>query len=398
MFIWFKKDRCKICAEERAIRYCLRRNKDLGWSCCNSYRSDSKCPDQCPYTPQKGVTKSPLPQIKTDSRTELLDFLDRYLQYWKHSEISDFGGKTPQQLSENEEGRAILKEWLQGFTYPDREILILLKEKLKLDLNVPEEKTPHPEKIAADFLAAVIEQDWEKVIAFYPYAHDFPADIYYLFKGTLNSNSLLKKVKSFSLINAGLTEDRKQSFVFCEVNGRDSLTIIYNFAETKWILQQVVIGNLQDYYAQRELYRNIADALSNQNDTLALSLLREIENRLPLSPDLFYYYGLFYTLIKDTKSARKSFIQALAMEPGWHLPIQQLALVYMNEKEFRAAIKLFEKLIINLPDDINTLNNLGVCYIGINQSEQAKSIWNKALQINPNSEVIKKNLEHYTHG
>jgi tetratricopeptide (TPR) repeat protein len=70
----------------------------------------------------------------------------------------------------------------------------------------------------------------------------------------------------------------------------------------------------------------------------------------------------------------------------------------MNLKEFSTAISYWEKLAEYNPNDVNVQNNIGVCFMGLNVPEQAKEVWEKALMLDPTSEILKKNLEHLQHG
>jgi Flp pilus assembly protein TadD len=70
----------------------------------------------------------------------------------------------------------------------------------------------------------------------------------------------------------------------------------------------------------------------------------------------------------------------------------------MNEKDLNSALEVWNKLTLINPIDVNVLNNIGVCWLGLNQPDHAKAVWQKALTLDPNSEIIKKNLEHLQNG
>jgi len=398
MFDWIKKERCKACREERSVRYCLRKNKDIGWKCCNGYRADSKCPEACPYTPKTENISTPLPQIKSDSRTEFLDFLDRYLQLWVYAKIPALNDKTPQELSQNPEGKAQLMDWLSGFSYPDSGVLEILNKRLNLELAIPKDIINNPETLAMQYLNSAIAQDWDKVLGFYAISEDATEDIITQLIKHLAAHPVLKKVKSHETINAGFTQDLKQSYVFCELNGKENWTFIFVSAEGRWHLFQTINGTLQDYYVQKILFRDIALKISQKDESAVSNLLTQAEERYPLCADIQYYCGLYYTMLNKTEDAKNAFLKTTALDRTWQEPIFQLAMLYLNEKDYQKALTRFEYLAGLNSSDINVQNNLGVCYLGLNQLEKAREIWTSTLKFDPNSEVILKNLEHLQNG
>ncbi len=398
MLDWLKKDRCKACGEERAIRYCLRKNKDIGWKCCNGYRADSKCPEACPYTPKKTDSSSPLPQIKSDSRTEFIDFLDRYIQFWIYMKVESLDNKTPHEISQSKEGKSKLREWLTGFSYPDYGIISLLNSNLNLDLTTPAETVSSPESLASDYLDALIALDWDKVVSFHSIGSDVSPEIYSLLLSELSKHLILKRVKSHSIINAGFTEDRKQSFVFCEINSKENWTFIFVQSNETWYLYQVIWGTLQDYYAQKTIFRQIALAISNKDKSALFKQLENASAKFPLCSDIQYYYGLYYLMCARTDDAKTAFQKAIALDESWQEPAFQLAMLYMNNKEYKTALLKWEQLAKQNPEDINVQNNVGICYLGLGQPDKAKTVWQDALKIDPNSEILKKNLEHVDNG
>jgi len=395
---WLKKERCKVCSDERSVRYCLRRNKELGWKCCNGYRADGKCPEACPYSPKKDKSNALLPIIKSDSRTEFLDFLERYLHFWIYLSFPDLDGKTPYQLSQNSEGKSRLKDWLSGFSFLDSGIIVLLNKKLNLELDISEETNPNTETLAANYLDAVIAHDWEAVAGFHIQNSDCPQDTIVLFTRQLMTHPLLKKVRSRAIINAGFTQDLQQAFVYFELNGKENWTFIFVNTEAGWRIYQTIWGTLQDYYDQKNQFREIAVAISQKNEIALYARLDSIVNKFPLSADIQYYYGLCYSLSNRIIDAKAAFQTAITLEPNWREPLFQLAFLSMNQKDYTTALTHWEKLAQLDPQDVNVQNNIGVCLLGLGQSDKAKSVWLSALQIDPNSEVLIKNLEHLQHG
>ncbi len=397
MFDWLKKERCKACHEERAVRYCLRRNKNIGWQCCNGYRADGKCPTECPYTPKSQAQGSPLPEVKTDSRAEFIDYLKKYLPLWVRTSRTELDDKSPLELSADSTGKERLAEWLRTFSYPDAEILNLLNQALTLDLTIPPADTHNPEQIVAAWLQTVVAHDWDAAMAFFSLDQLSDDEVKESLLADLAAHPVLRKTTRFQIINAGFTEDRKQAFVFCELNGKENWTAVLISGQTGWRLYQNVRGTLQDYYAQKELFRKLALALNEGKTDTGAELIAEAFSRYPLCPDAYYYKGLMESRQGRLGKAKQAFEQAHALEPQWNEPLFNLALINMQNKDFDTAVKLWQTLANQSPDDENIQNNLGVCYLGLNLPEQAEQVWNQALLTHPNSELLRKNLEHLKH-
>jgi tetratricopeptide (TPR) repeat protein len=396
MLNWLKKERCRICKEERATRYCLRHNKDIGWKCCNSYRSDSKCPAPCVYAP-KFDEASPLPKIKSDSQTEFFGFVSQYLQFWIHKPQVTLNEATPIKLSETAEGRERLSEWLVGFSYPDADIVKVLNSKLSLILPEPQSMET-AESIAQRYLNLIIAQDWDALLAYHTQQNSIEQDRNAIIKESLRNHPLLKKVTRWEIINSGISEDSKQAFAFYELNGKESWSFVFYKDGSNWKIYQQIWGTLQDYYAQKDLFRDIAIAINQKQESIAYNLLNQATDRYLLSADIQYYWGLCYLLSNRNNDAKTSFQKALAFEPDWQEPKFRLALTEMSDKNFETAISLWQALLTKNPDDTNVLNNLGVCWLAMEQIDKAKEAWNQVLRIDPTSEMARNNLEHLNNG
>ncbi|HOD17905.1 MAG TPA: tetratricopeptide repeat protein [Candidatus Cloacimonadota bacterium] len=395
---WLKKERCKVCRDERFVRYCLRVNKNLGWQCCNTYRSDGKCPSACPYTPHQAEGSNALPTVKSDSRTEFLDWLDKYLPFWIHAPLNELQGRSAYELSRSEDGKERLLTWLGKFAFQDNGIIILLNKYLNLQLPINKEVTVHPEELAKQYLNAVITQDWDKVLQFHTGERQIEQEYFDLFIQTLMKHPLLPKVKNQAVINAGFTAEQTQAFVFCELNHKENWTFIFIRPNKDWQLLQTVWGTLQDYYMQKDEFRNLALLLSNHHTDEVQNRLRHDFEVYPLCPDLYYYEGLTSLQEENTETAEKDFQLALILEPDWTEPLFQLALLDMQRQNYASALAHWQTILRTNPQDINVLNNMGICYLGLEQKEKALQIWQQALLFDPKAEIVKKNLEHLKNG
>ncbi len=399
MLNWLKKDRCNLCKDERAVRFCLRKNKDIGWLCCNELRINGKCPAPCVYTPiTVDSSSSVLPKIKVDSGTEMNDYLHKFLHLWIYTPNAELDNLSPQQLCQTDNGRQKFSSWLLKYDHHDMTALRILNRILNLALPYGENDGGF-EKTAEEFLNILITQDWQALLPFFPQA-DIRLELnlipYLLEK--LQTTDLLTKVKHWQLVNAGFSEDKKEGFTFCEVNQKYNLTLLFCLENGCWKISQLICGTIQDFYAQKQIYENLAVSLSQEKIQQSSDLLEKAAAFYPLSADLAYYKGLYYMLQKDYSTAKTHFSFAAAREPKWREPIFQLSLLLLNDKDYSAAVIWLQYLRELYPADTLILNNLGVCYLGLEQKDKAREIWQSALEIEPDSGIIKKNLEHLQNG
>lgn len=390
-----KKIRCKICTDERAVRFCLRSNKDIGWKCCNHYRSDGKCPEPCPHTPKQEQGQSPLSRVKTDSRAEFLDFLDRQLQFWMHTKVTPFGNYSPYEMAQDPVERQKLTDWLSEFNYPDFEIQNLLNKKLGLNMKVRNEPFIHPEILVARYLDAAIAQDWDKVLAFHLAENDLDKDTRQALTERLAKHPVLSKVKSWYIVASGLAEDKKSFFSWTEINNKEDCCFFFRKDNNEFVLEQVINGTLQDYFNQGKINDSIAAALSKLKYDDALRHLDKADKVYPLSPELLCHRFVYHAMQSLHSVAPELLKLCAALNREKIQLYYRLGVLYLGHQLFVASRLFWEIVLEENPRDMNAYNNIGFCLMQLGQPEQAAAIWNKALEIEPNAEVIKKNLEHY---
>jgi|GEM_PF-1500964 len=390
-----KKTRCRICTEERAVRYCLRTNKDIGWKCCNHYRSDGKCPEPCPHTPKQEKGQSPLSRVKTDSRAEFLDFLDRHLQFWIHSKVTPFGNYSPYEMAQDPEDRKILTDWLSEFNFPDFEIQNLINKKLGLNLTVRKEPITHPEILVERYLDAAIAQDWDKLLAFHLATDEVEGRTLNSLIELLVKHPVLSKVKSWHIIASGLSENKTGYFSWTEINNKEDCCFFFKQDKQEFILDQVIFGTLQDYFKQDKIYDTVATALSKLKYDDALRHLAKADTVYPLSPELLCHRFAYLAMAKKTTEAYDIIQLGAVLNREKEKLFYRLATLYLGNKLFGISRLFWEIVLEEDPKNIDAFNNIGFCLMQLGQPEEAVRVWHQALEIDPNAKVIKMNLEHH---
>ena len=395
MHLMEKKIRCKICTEERAVRYCLRSNKDIGWKCCNNYRSDGKCPEPCPHTPKQEPGQSPLSLVKTESRAEFLDFLDRQLQFWMHTKVTPFGNYSPYEMAQDPKERQTLTDWLSEFKYPDSEIQKMLNKKLGLKMTVQNDAIIHPEIHVVRYLNAAIAQDWDKVLAFHLTADEIEDTTRQDLIDRLAKHPVLSKAKRWNIIASGLAEDKVSYFSWTEINNKEDWCFFFRKDNNEFVLEQVVGGTLQDYYDQSKIFDAIASALSKQKYDVALKKLDKADRVYPLQTDLLCHRFVYYVINSQHSVALEFMKQCYALIRDEVQLYYRLGVLYLGNQLFGVSQIFWEMVLQENPKEINAYNNIGFCLMQLDQPEEALAVWNKALEIEPNANVIRMNLDHY---
>lgn len=112
--------------------------------------------------------------------------------------------------------------------------------------------------------------------------------------------------------------------------------------------------------------------------------------------NLLFFIGLAYRLMKEYKIAEKYFENVIKLNPNQLDAINELGLCSMCLDKFEKAIELFNTALNINPNNSEIMCNRAAAYIYINDIEKAEKDINKVLEINNNDEIaisIKKEIE-----
>jgi TolA-binding protein len=385
-----RKDRCKRCHTERALRMCPRTKKGFCWKCCNETRIDLKCPGDCPYSPRV-ESDSPFPAFKADNNHEAVHATKNYIDLWVNKANPAFEGQSPKQLADHDKPRAL--EILSSYQFPGNFPVEYLMQRLGIQ---PQESpaTKHAEDIVTDYLNHVIALEFDQLRAFT--LNNSPlADLEQRYRDLVSTITDYKKLKNYSFIHTGMSEDGAQSIVFVELNHKDEFCFILREHESHWYIRQCVAGNPALYFKQNGVFQRLANHLANAEAAQASSEISEAFRSYPDSADLYYYRALYWLLEKKTDKAKVDLFNAIAMDNNFGPPYMHLGILYLNEKNYPEAELWFAALCKLEPQNMDAANNLGIALLAQGKKEEAISIWKSILKQNPNYEMAKKNLELY---
>jgi len=124
-----------------------------------------------------------------------------------------------------------------------------------------------------------------------------------------------------------------------------------------------------DIYMARKMYRE------------AIEAFREGP---PKDPVLRNKIGIAYHQMMQMDLARKSYEQAIKLNPKYSEAVNNLGTVYYAAKSYRRAISQYKKAIKLAPDSASIHSNLGTAYFARNQLNLASEEFKIAMKLDPN--------------
>ncbi len=120
--------------------------------------------------------------------------------------------------------------------------------------------------------------------------------------------------------------------------------------------------------------------MANANRTL-----KRAQELAPEDPSVNNALALFFNVEDEGEQAEKYFKKALFHDPGFSQARNNYAAFLFERGRYDEAINQLELVTkdYRYPRRFTAFENLGVCYLRIDQPEQAKSAFNRALQLNP---------------
>ncbi len=391
------RKKCNICKSKRSQRYCLRNGKDICWICCNSKRISRDCPRECQYILKdtEDQTNHNI-QAKCDSYNELINLHKLAIDRWIEIPEPQFDNQIPSQLVTTDEGKHKLQTYLESIPQHHPQIINYIRRKLKLPLKPISYN--HFEDIAMRYLNKIIEQEWEETVEMMfdnkrYYDHDLYKENYL---NRRSGNRILKKMNDYHIILSAISEKGDEALVYFEINGKYDLSINLIKQNDDWKVYFIMMGNPQFYYTLNELENQIVKYLSEKQYDEAYDKLRKVSEILVDSAEIFFLYGLYYSIKEDYRQARKMFLTAVEILPSSYDYRYNLAFTSQVSGEINLAKDMYRELLQEKPDDLKILNNLAVIHLNNKEINSAIAIWEKCLTIDSSFELAKKNLDRFS--
>jgi Tfp pilus assembly protein PilF len=173
----------------------------------------------------------------------------------------------------------------------------------------------------------------------------------------------------------------------------DNTDFLFNFGSFYGIIGQ---------YAQAAKYFDRVAKLDPMNISARMYFERataqvqaEYDRQVKLGKEQIMHYeaGVQFFNNKKLTEATKEFLTDIKNNPDLPRSYFYMGLIYSISKEFDKAIPMYEKALKSDPDNVGTLNNIGLCHIRLKQYKQAAEYFRYSLQIKPGQDRIEKILK-----
>jgi tetratricopeptide (TPR) repeat protein len=123
----------------------------------------------------------------------------------------------------------------------------------------------------------------------------------------------------------------------------------------------------------------------------AREALEELERLDAPDPRIYRWLGMLYHQEGAYPAAATAFERALALNPGHHTDLFNLATLYLELERYPQAIRTYNRLLPLQPpflDDVYA--NLGYCLHAMGDEAQAQRAWEVSLQLDPTNPVARR--------
>lgn len=134
------------------------------------------------------------------------------------------------------------------------------------------------------------------------------------------------------------------------------------------------------------------DALSRGDPDGARALIEAAQQRSPDDSRVVTATGLLHEGSDDWAAAEAAYLRALALQPGLEAPLGRLFLRYQAEGRQTELQELLADARAANPSSVRLLNWQALTYVGMHQVANAFEALERALEMDPHSEVTLQNL------
>ncbi|HTI97849.1 MAG TPA: tetratricopeptide repeat protein [Dongiaceae bacterium] len=112
----------------------------------------------------------------------------------------------------------------------------------------------------------------------------------------------------------------------------------------------------------------------------------------PQTPRIYVQLGLAHQQLKHGEEAEACFLHAVALAPHDLLVLRLAAKHLLSDGNFAVAREVIETALLDQPNDLDLLLQLGVCCYRMEEPTAARACFERVLQLAPNHELARENL------
>lgn len=126
----------------------------------------------------------------------------------------------------------------------------------------------------------------------------------------------------------------------------------------------------------------------NDDPIKTIKLLIELLEKFDDNPLIYYYLGVAYRKLENYEKAIYYLNESLERESGIYEVVVELGINYACINDFESAIKYFKKAF-EATKEVEICTNIVMCYMNLNNLEEAKLHLDIAKKINSEDEIVK---------
>jgi len=212
----------------------------------------------------------------------------------------------------------------------------------------------------------------------------------------LKSLKLIQEINYFDVFSSGLATDFASAFCTFEINYKDYLTVFLLNSNTKnnpfWVIDSIIMGEVNLAFSEADNIAFIASALSKEEYSKAYQLIQKLANIYFLSPDLYYYKGLYFSMKGENKKALEAFEDAGLLDINFAEAYYNQAFIHHSENNLDKAKECYNKSLSLKKNNVNALNNLGTICLYEKDYDKAEEYFKQCLEISPEFKYAKENI------
>jgi len=353
-----------------------------------------ECPAECKFALRQSSKKHELILNNySESIAEQQELVNLHLKKWIQTQNPSFNNMTPIEFAKTDDGKKRLNEFLEKYESKLKSTLNYNYVREQISIPIKKKTTFNHEEMAEKFLNLVINYDYEETTQFLVNSKLYNSEelkTNYLKRNF--QNKAFKAIREFDLIRSALSKEQDQAIVEFEINSKYPLSIVLKKINNQWKVDKKVFGESGVVLSENEFIQRVAYKYARKNFDGAYSELKKNLKIFPDSPDLHYYFGIYYSTKGEVEKAKQHFFNAMELDPEFVEAKYNYAFLFQSEGNMEKAQPIYEQ-ILEQKEDVKTLNNLAVIYEHNNSLEEAKILLKRALKLNPTFDLAQKNLE-----
>lgn len=140
------------------------------------------------------------------------------------------------------------------------------------------------------------------------------------------------------------------------------------------------IGNISDYEEAIEYLKD--------DPIKAIKILVNLLDKFDKNPLIYYYLGVAYRKLENYEKAIYYLRESINLESGIYEVVVELGINYACIGDYESAIKYFKKAF-EASREVEICTNIVMCYLNLNDLENAKLHLEIAKKINGDDEIVK---------